>query len=245
MLDEESTSDVDRAKSQVWLKQFVDSISKEGQEEAKPGKSSLNDNLLAMPERLAMLTYNDIAQVIQLACDEEQWEEQGFRNTLDNSNTDLLGRLKKQTLFIKNAKGLAPAFSSTLHSLYTAYDIGRMVLKFSNYLSQPSMSVHSTQVAANKKVVEGARQLIQAVADTCAAIKRELDEGGWIDKVLDSVLRSEHDIPIEQAGKSVSLVGTLQELVGENFMEEWAGQVVESWKDSIIGLSYLKAPSSA
>ena len=240
ILDPAPDSDLKGATAQIWLKQYVDLTSKETQEQEKSGRPSAQDSLMTMPERLAMLAYDDMAHVILLACDEGQWSELGFQKNLDNYNIDLLERLEKQTTFITRTQGLAPAFSSTLHSLYIAYDVGRMVLKFSKYLSQRGLPVHETQVEASKKAVEVAGRLLQAVAGSCAIIKGEFDEGGWIDKVLDSVLRREQDRSGEHADESVSIVETLQDLVDENFREEWAGQVVESWRDSVVGFSHLK-----
>jgi N-terminal acetyltransferase B complex non-catalytic subunit len=241
ILDSASDSDMKGAVAQVWLKKYLDLSSKGAQEEQSTGNPSSHDKLMTLPERIAMLTYDDMAHIIQQACDEERWAEPDFQKSLNNFNLDLLGRLEEQVVLIENTQDLAPAFSSTLHSLYTAYDVGRMVLKFSKYLSQRGLRVHETQVEANKKAVEAAGRILQAVADKCAITKKELDESGWIDNVFNSVLQGDQDGAAERSEASVSVVEILRGLVDENFLEEWAGQLVESWRDSVIGLSHLKA----
>lgn len=75
--------------------------------------------------------------------------------------------------------------------------------------------------------MESATQILEAVVEKSKVIKDGLDESGWIDRVLESM---EARGPGEQ----------LRNLVGENFVEEWAGFVVEGWRESVTGLGLLK-----
>jgi N-terminal acetyltransferase B complex non-catalytic subunit len=81
------------------------------------------------------------------------------------------------------------------------------------------------------------------VTEKCATVKKGLDEGGWIDKVLESVLPDIQEASDGENAAVAPIIVTFKELIEENFMEEWAGQVVESWRDSVIGFSYIMAPS--
>ena len=75
--------------------------------------------------------------------------------------------------------------------------------------------------------MESAREVMRAVVDEAKGTKNGLDESGWIDRVLESM-------EVGSSGEQ------LRSLVGENFLEEWAGSVVEGWRESVTGLGYLK-----
>lgn len=124
-----------------------------------------------------------------------------------------------------------PATCDTLHTLYVAYDIGTTVTRLSTHLLQTKSDVKlgDSLVTAEK--------LIKATIAKATVIKQSLDEGGWIDRVLKGVYQGDIDVSAD----SLSIPGTLKSVVDENFMEEWAGQVVESWKDSVKGFAYFKA----
>jgi N-terminal acetyltransferase B complex non-catalytic subunit len=172
--------------------------------------------------------------IIQDVCDRERWSDQKFQERLDSHNKELCESLEEQKSLIENIKRPVPALSSTLHALYTAYEIGKIATKFVNYLSSKGKDIHESQVEANKKITEVAQRLLQTAAEKSVAIKKGLDEGGLIDKVLDSVLQGPD-------GKDTSVLGEMRDVVDESHLELWAGDVVESWRDSVAGLSYLKA----
>jgi len=102
--------------------------------------------------------------------------------------------------------------------LYTAHEVAVATAKACPLLPKTD---------ASHKVSELAEQLRKSVDDKVLVINTGLGEGGWIDKVLESVLPEG---------------GALQELIDENFMEGWAGEVAESWNDSVVGFSYFKKP---
>lgn len=80
---------------------------------------------------------------------------------------------------------------------------------------------------------------MQIVAEKSVVVRKGLDEGGWIDKVLDSVLQVQGS-----EGEKASVLGSLTDLMDAGRLEVWAGDVVESWRDSIVGLSFLKVIAS-
>jgi len=227
--------------SLVWLQKYLKTTSETLRDEQGSRKLSLENRQTTLPEYYAMLAYDDMAHIIYEACDRERWPEPDYQETLDTFNTTLLGRLEKHLAMVENTQGVVPAFGSTLHTLYTAYEVGRMCLNLDKYLSRPLIRVHETQIIANQKVVEIALKLSQAVVEKSTIIKKGLHEGGWIDKLLECVMPGYENGTDEFKATSISIAYALKGLVDENFMEEWAGQVVESWGDSIEGLSYLKA----
>lgn len=76
-------------------------------------------------------------------------------------------------------------------------------------------------------MAESAKSVMEAVVQKSKEIKSGMDESGWIDRVLES-------IEVGDSGEQ------LRSLAGENFMEEWAGCMVEGWRDSVTGLGLLK-----
>ena len=124
-----------------------------------------------------------------------------------------------------------PATREVLRSLYTAYDIGTNVVKLNAYLIETKSDIKL------QESLDLAEKLVKAVIAKATMVKQSLDEGGWIDKVLNSVFQG--DLDVEKDNPSIP--GTLKSVVDENFMEEWAGQVVDSWKDSVKGFAYFKS----
>jgi N-terminal acetyltransferase B complex non-catalytic subunit len=217
----------------IWLKQYLDSP-KQGPP-AKVGSIGMTRF-----EQLAADTYHAMALILRASHDKDQWAESDFQDTLEKYNKDLLGHLEKQLVLIENLKEPVPALGNILHALYTAHEVGRTIVNLCKYLSKKGKVFFEKQKEASRKIEELARKLLQLVVDKCAIVKKGLDEGGWIDKVLECTLPDAQDGA--NGGGSQQLVGALRKLLDENFLEEWAGEVVESWRDSVIGFSYLKAP---
>lgn len=96
------------------------------------------------------------------------------------------------------------------------------------FLSNKDVKAQKVQMEYSKMLVESAKKVLEAVEEKSKMIKNGLDESGWIDRVLESM-------EVGDSGEK------LRSLVGENFLEEWAGWVVEGWKESVTGLGLLKA----
>ncbi|KAK2626510.1 hypothetical protein QTJ16_003685 [Diplocarpon rosae] len=218
-----------------WLKQHTAS-------QDRNFSSTVGGKDLTQAELLAQSTYDALALIISTACDKPLWTQPDVKDKLDGYNKDLVDSLEKHLVFVEQMESIVPAFQSTLHALYTAHEVGTMAVKFCSYILRRGKDVYEKQSDANKTVAAAGQKLLQIVAAKCAAVKKGLDEGGWIDKVLESVLPDESD---EINKVSVEIVAALRKLVDENFMEEWAGEVVESWKDSVVGFSLLKIPPTA
>lgn len=230
MLIVDPSSDVAQEKEMlhIWLKQYLDS------QKQRPSEKVGSEGM-TRPEQLAAATYHTMALILRASHDQDLWTENDFKGTLDKYNNDLCARLEEQVALIETLKEPVPAFGSTLHVLYTVHEVSRTILNLCRYLPKQSKVFFEKQREASAKIEELARKLLQQVVDKCTVVKKELDEGGWIDKVLECTL------PDAQEGHG-AIVSSLRQLLDENFLEEWAGEVVESWRDSVIGFSYLKPP---
>jgi N-terminal acetyltransferase B complex non-catalytic subunit len=235
MLIVDPSSDVTQEKGilHIWLKQYLDF-------QKQSPAANVGSEGMTRSEELAAATYHAMALILRAARDQEQWTETDFQGTLEKYNKDLLDTFEEQLVLIENLKKPVPAFGCTLHVLYTAHEVGRTVVNFCKYLSKQSKDFVAKQKEASMKIEELARTLLQLVVDRCAVIKKGLDEGGWIDKVLECTLPEDQDG--DEGGVSLAVVSSLGELLDENFLEEWAGEVIGSWRDSVVGFSYLKAP---
>jgi hypothetical protein len=131
---------------------------------------------------------------------------------------------------------MGPASGKTLHCLYEAYDVGITVGRLDEYLFQARSNIKLS------KSLKLAEQLVEATVTKATAIKKSLDQAGWIDEILKRVSREDPDVLVDSASRHTDLPGALKSLVDENFMEEWAGQVVESFRDSVKGFAYFNKP---
>ncbi|TVY28955.1 Phagocyte signaling-impaired protein [Lachnellula hyalina] len=196
-------------------------------------------DLLTQPEELTRQSYDAMALIIQDVCDRERWADQKFSEQLESHNKELCESLEEQRSLVENIKAPVPALACTLHALYTGYEAGKTASKFSVYLSSKAKDIPGSQSQsqgeANQKIAAAAQRLLQTVAEKCVAIKKGLDEGGLIDKVLDSVLQGP-----DGTDADVSVLCELRDSLDESHLELWAGDVVESWRDSVVGLSWLK-----
>lgn len=225
------------AAAQLWLKnRLADSPDK------KPGQERLKTNSsgLTKCETISLKAQTSIVDITLRAVDQEPTSESDSVSAVKASNEDLCEALEMQLEYITNIKNEALATQDTLHPLYTAYELGTTVFKFIAYISLTKQVGYNTKDEANIKTREAAERLIHAVIEKSTAVKKGLDESGWIDKVLESVLRG------AQTGEDEpkALANTLKSMIDEVFLEEWAGHVLESWRDAVVGFSYFKAPKA-
>ncbi|KAL3417865.1 hypothetical protein PVAG01_10875 [Phlyctema vagabunda] len=132
-----------------------------------------------------------------------------------------------------------PAFSNTLHPIYLAYDIATFVLKFNKYFQAHPRSNDASR-ALSQNCAKSAQKVMTEVLTRSQVTRRNMDESGWIDKVLDMVMEGETN---EVHGEPQSIAGAFRATVDADFLETWAGEVVESWRDSVMGLACLKPPA--
>ncbi|POS84809.1 hypothetical protein EPUL_001729 [Erysiphe pulchra] len=177
-------------------------------------------------EAIAHDICHSLALITYVSCESTCWPEEDFEKCLERYNDDVLNAIESQRSMVQTLKSSAIPSQSTLHVLYTAHEVGSLCLAFHKHILSFENSTHKFQVKNNEKVLEVTASLLSEVEQKTYQIKKSLNEGGWIDRVLNVV---NHDV---------------RETVDEGFIEEWAGLVVESWKESAIGLNYLKKSTS-
>jgi len=210
-----STPSGEYSQLQQWLKTYLASSNPDmfPNTPAQVGdKTPRPKDAMTRAEGLARRVYLAIALII-----DEAGGDQGHDGRLKGYNKNLSDALEENILLVDDLNGAVPAYFDTLHTLYTSYEVGKVVLSFTAYLTKRSKI---TQVEA---IEEGGKGLLQAVEMRCAEVKKGMDEG-WIDKVLECVFSE----------------GTLLS-EDDDFIEEWAGEVAESWREGVVGLAVLKA----
>ncbi|KAG4031438.1 hypothetical protein MFRU_009g02110 [Monilinia fructicola] len=202
-------------------------ISTELQKQVDLIKASPEGAFLTRSETSVLTAYINLATIIYKASDPTSSSTADFPSSLETSNESLKAALQEHLSLIKEAHDTTPALWNTLHTLYTSSDLASTIIQATKFLARKDVKAHKSQVEQSKGLVESATQILEAVVEKSKVIKDGLDESGWIDRVLESM---EARGPGEQ----------LRNLVGENFVEEWAGFVVEGWRESVTGLGLLK-----
>jgi len=183
-------------------------------------------------EELAKQAEEAIASLVREVGDKSRWTDEKFQARLDSSNVALQQAINDLTSLVDGQKHIVPAFWNTLHTLYTAYDVVRTTSDFSNYISRHAKTIPDAIKELGKSHLETVQGLLNVVLEKVQHVKKGLDEGGWIDKVLDGSLT--------ETGGPQATGEAIKGLVDEYFLEEWAGLVVESWGESVQGLSLIK-----
>ncbi|ESZ98846.1 hypothetical protein SBOR_0704 [Sclerotinia borealis F-4128] len=190
-------------------------------------KASKEGIFLTRLETSILGAYINLASIIVKSCDLTASSTPDFQASLETSNKSLSANLEQHLSFINEKQHTTPALWDTLHTLYTAYDFASNLINATKFLAQKDAKAHKLQIKHNRALVEGVKSVMEAVVEKSKAIKNGLDESGWIDQVLESM-------EVGESGEQ------LRSLVGDNFMEEWAGCVVEGWRESVAGLGFLK-----
>jgi N-terminal acetyltransferase B complex non-catalytic subunit len=221
----------------LWLKHRPS----DGSDKAHGSGVSSIPGGLTKCEGLSIQAHNIMADIILCVGDEERRSEPDLLRGIQALNEDLCETLEMQLAHVVKIENEALAVQGTLHALYTAYELGIMVMKFTAYLSRTKQDTYNTQEQANLKTNELPEGLLQAVFEKSTAIKKGLDESGWIDKILESVSHGEQ----ASTDQPISIADTLKGIIDENFLEEWAGHVLESWRDSLVGFSNFKSAAKS
>ena len=178
--------------------------------------------------------YFVMAKIIGIVCNQHRWEnceQHHHRAALEDLEADLDKGLAEEVNRMTWSQESVPADGPVLRSLYSIYDLGRTAIKFSAYLSRRDPNGGD---APRRRFAESGRMLVNMVIGKSSIIKKRLDEGGWIDNVLESLVQVDRGMDTVPVGEA------LKKVVDEDFMEEWAGQVVESWREAATGFSYFK-----
>lgn len=214
--------------AQLWLSQNHSSIWKKvaNMEQTRTGRLCVED--------ASYRVYFVMAKIIGIVCNQHRWqncEQHHHRGALEELEGDLDKGLIQEVARITWSQESAPVDGPGLRALYSIYELGRTAINFAAYVSRRDPKLAD---GPRRRFAESGRQLVNVVIRKSSIIKKRLDEGGWIDKVLESVMQVDRGIDTVPIGE------TLKKVVDEDFMEEWAGQVVESWRESATGFSYFK-----
>lgn len=233
MLIIDSVSDSSCAAPRLWLKNCLDdgTDQKTDHERLTARRSRPTEN-----ETISMQAHSSMVGIVLLIADPERESESV--TSIQAFNKVLYEALEMQLACISEIKNEALVTQDILHSIYTAYELGVTVMKFISYLSRAKQNFYDTKVEDSVKIREIAERIIKVVMEKSTAIKKGLDESGWIDKVLESLVRG------GGMNEQNAVGDTLKGMIGENFFEEWAGHVLESWRDSVVGFASFKSPKA-
>jgi N-terminal acetyltransferase B complex non-catalytic subunit len=237
MLVFDPVSDASSAAAKIWLRRLVDD-----EPEKKNGHagSSTNNAGLTASEAISIKAQASMVGILLAIDDQTPGSGLDSASAVKDFSDDLLHALELQKEHVSEIKDDSLAARETLNSLYNAYELGTTAIKFIAYLSNAKQNVYNTKEETSVKTIEAAKGLLQTVVEKSTAVKKGLDESGWIDRVLESVSRGEQ----ASADEPKAIADTLKGMIDENFMEEWAGHILESWRDSVIGFSFFKTPKA-
>lgn len=188
-------------------------------------------------ENLAAKVNHVLAMLIfQITSPPSRWAEEGYEKCLKAYNAIVIVKLGEFRELVEKKGTTAPAFQECLHILYTAHSVACTVMSFIVWMSTLQHGAFKEYFRMTTSIAESAMGLAAFVVERSTKIKKSLDEGGWIDRVLES-LRMEGE-GREEVSKLV------EEVVGEDGMEAWAGDVLESWRESVVGLGLMKVLGS-
>lgn len=172
-------------------------------------------------------------------------QQKGSRQALTNL-AKFMNNLKNVAIIDLNAIRYHPSFNSTLHPLYLAHETASLVIAAAKFVNGKSVETHAKTREELDRLAITAREIQQVVADTAEKVKVKMNGGGWIDRVMTwlweepvgdphvGIMDWWHPDFAHTPGRWVA-----QEL-GQEFCEWWVGEMVDSWKESVIGLAALR-----
>lgn len=173
----------------------------------------------------------------------------------------------EQTIAPDDDDDWAPLFINTLHPLYVAHEAGTIAIAVADYLTHKNVWTHKETPQFAKQLKAIGTDLRKLVHEKAVEVRKHLNEKSWLDFVVNGVsaenesagfaytpespdikarssentesrLFDENELPILprlQVGPMIS------ETVGDDFIEHWAGEIIDSWRESSMGLVCLKA----
>jgi hypothetical protein len=160
-----------------------------------------------------------------------------------------------------------PMFMTTTHPLYTAHEAGMLALAVANYLSNATVWVNPEVKHSVDLCLKEFGQMLRNIASKKARMVMAWINGPRLDDVL-AQIQSERPVNDEASSEKDRVVdeeaferangykrnllpdapqtfGTLlTEYVSPDFLENWASELVDSWRESVMGLACLKSDKS-
>ncbi|KAH8815250.1 N-acetyltransferase B complex non catalytic subunit-domain-containing protein [Xylogone sp. PMI_703] len=203
--------------------------------------SDLENMEMTAPELSSASGHNSMAVVVNIANNPDIWSNPDTETKLNQAYDSLIQSIEELAKMVDGIQDPILAFTTTLHPLYVAREYGTAVIDFHKYISSSQKKISEQQKGRNAEMLEKAQLLLKTIADKAAAVGKIMEESGWIDKVLNNVLETEQESNGTPPSSDL-VVKALKSVIDEGFMETWAGEVVESWRDSVSGFVYLKTP---
>jgi hypothetical protein len=158
---------------------------------------------------------------------------------------DTIGLLKvvEEDLEMARVEDWIPSFGGTLHPTYTAYEIGTLVLTVAEILLKTG-SFAQPEAKLNAQSMRGsANELHEKVFKIAKKARSFVNGNAWLDWILDR-LRFENvhngDKPSRTEPAEYTISHSVMRVVGHQFCENWAGEIMDSWRESIMGFAYFK-----
>jgi hypothetical protein len=100
--------------------------------------------------------------------------------------------------------------------------------------------LHRDGLAEMKVLGDVAGKGLSEVRGCVGRLKEGLGEGGWLDRVLDVVFPFSAEGGSSLEGDEVVGVAVEEVVGGRGVAEEWAGRVVESWREGVKGWGMVR-----
>lgn len=156
-----------------------------------------------------------------------------------------LTNLKNVQFLDVDAAGYFPDFKKTLHPLYLTHEAATLVIATSKFLNAKAVETNDETRREMAAMADLAREVYRVVADKAEEVRNKMNGDGWMDNIL-TWLREE---PVGDPKADVSewwdpeYVHTMGRCVtrelGDEFCEMWAGELITSWRESVMGLAAL------
>ncbi|KFY28541.1 hypothetical protein V493_02880 [Pseudogymnoascus sp. VKM F-4281 (FW-2241)] len=171
--------------------------------------------------------------------------QKGPRQAITNIGR-FLGNLKNVCNIDLDAIRYYPSFNGTLHPLYLAHETTSLVIAAAKFVNGKSVETHSKTREELDRLATKAQEIQKLVADAAEKVNVKMNGGGWIDRVMTWLWEEpvgDPDVGIMEwwDPKFAHTPGRwIAQELGQEFCEWWVGEMVDSWKESVIGLAALR-----
>jgi N-terminal acetyltransferase B complex non-catalytic subunit len=200
----------------------------------------VDETAFTEPEKQLVNLGLNMISMIRHACDPEVVKLKPTHSNLEEWACDANEGLSEIQESVKAVHKLVdddrkwiPTFTSTLHPLYTAYEAVQLTDAAAKYLIQWKLGPYEDLVAKIEEMKRMTAKICRSLKETTEAIHERLNDSPWLDFVLE-------EVQIDDPSSSPGMGSLITESLGIAFLENWAGDVVESWRESAKGLACLK-----
>jgi hypothetical protein len=217
-----------------------------------------------VPERLLVQIGLLLIDFLTIACDPNLSQKEKVSKDAANLGREFGQFVFEYTTFIEGWVGKkekpdddwTPMFMTTTHPLYTAHEAGTLALAVANYLSKTAIWVNPDIAHSNEHCLKEFGQILRHIVSSKARMVMAWVNGPRLDHVLAQIQgSSENDTTVEdKAFERVngykrdllpdapqSFGQLLTDCVTPDFLENWASELVDSWRESVMGLACLKS----